>query len=603
MNRLSKRYFSSALLLTLFCLAGCQNPFQKPAPAQPAIPAQLPPQIPVEPIAPIPVEPAAVASDAPGAEPSPAPSPDSSPSPAPEPSPTAVPEPSPSPIPPVRTIIKTALNNEGGCTLFSTGELYCWGNESLLIYENSYGTFYSGQSYGNLGIGSTAFMTSPTTTRNKVELPFATYVNGPRTFPTKVLSQVQSPNGGKIVDIAMGSSFTCAIAVSPNATRELYCWGYGQFGELGQSGFQAGVESTYHSYSPLKVTGVPGIPISITAGNSYACAINDEKQAYCWGNNHYSQLGVASQAIDVSSPVPKKVSLTLPVLQISANQSLTCAVVDNNSINEVYCWGSNYNGMAGVGSTSLPLILIPTKVLGSEGAVQVSAGGTHACMRMNSGKVKCWGQGSEGQLGYDGILPHPTDPKRIPTALPVNQSSPVEVLTINDATDLSTGTNHTCVVRAASEVMCFGYLGFGALGHGCGSGTSTVEYSIDPFLKHMDPLLQPAGSTLAIGIPVEHGAKNVYEPVNYVSDLEKGILQYTVTNANGTQTKTACNSISRLKKSVAVIAKDSGTCVLRQSGQSPGETVSIACFGLNTFGQIGIGNILTKTAIPVELIF
>ena len=77
----------------------------------------------------------------------------------------------------------------------------------------------------------------------------------------------------------------------------------------------------------------------------------------------------------------------------------------------VWCWGSNGDGQLGDGTTTTRLV--PTRVVGITGALQVDAGGSHACALLAGGRIVCWGTNSSGQLG-DGTT--------------TNRSTPVAVL-------------------------------------------------------------------------------------------------------------------------------------------------------------------------------
>ena len=65
-----------------------------------------------------------------------------------------------------------------------------------------------------------------------------------------------------------------------------------------------------------------------------------------------------------------------------------------------WCWGSNYDGPLGVGTGFPPQSGAPLDVSGAGGAVAITGGYVHTCALMNSPHAtKCWGYGSEGQLG------------------------------------------------------------------------------------------------------------------------------------------------------------------------------------------------------------
>jgi alpha-tubulin suppressor-like RCC1 family protein len=86
--------------------------------------------------------------------------------------------------------------------------------------------------------------------------------------------------------------------------------------------------------------------------------------------------------------------------------------------------------------------------------VEISAGGNdteespgvfHACARLGTGKVYCWGANSYGELGVD------------PSTTPLGYSTtPVLVSSLTDATSLSAGGIGNCAIRANKTVVCWG---------------------------------------------------------------------------------------------------------------------------------------------------
>jgi alpha-tubulin suppressor-like RCC1 family protein len=61
------------------------------------------------------------------------------------------------------------------------------------------------------------------------------------------------------------------------ADGETWCWGYNEFGQLGQG------ELSFRSTSPLLVTSVPAArQVSVRAFGT--CAITTTDEVWCWGN-------------------------------------------------------------------------------------------------------------------------------------------------------------------------------------------------------------------------------------------------------------------------------------------------------------------------------
>ena len=82
----------------------------------------------------------------------------------------------------------------------------------------------------------------------------------------------------------------------------------------------------------------------------------------------------------------------------------TCARLTDGTLK---CWGSNYRGEIGDGTTTNRLFA--TLVSGLSGVAEMALGDGHTCARLGDGTLKCWGYNGSGQLG-DGTTTNRSTP-------------------------------------------------------------------------------------------------------------------------------------------------------------------------------------------------
>jgi alpha-tubulin suppressor-like RCC1 family protein len=145
------------------------------------------------------------------------------------------------------------------CALLASGEVRCWG-------EN-----YDGQ----LGYPLLDSLSDPTS-----------------------LAAIEPVNvGGKVVDIALGSSHTCAL-LEDGAVK---CWGSGNSGTLGY-----GSPKDVRDPSEVGEIELGGRATAIAAGSSHTCAVLEGKRVRCWGSGSRLGYGVPMHIGD--DEVPASVS-------------------------------------------------------------------------------------------------------------------------------------------------------------------------------------------------------------------------------------------------------------------------------------------------------
>ena len=288
---------------------------------------------------------------------------------------------SPTPVPVSGGLrFSTIAVDDHSCALAKDGRAYCWG---LNVY-------------GQLGLGSTNGPEQCST--------FMVEGSGCSTAPREVAG------GRTYAAVDAGYMHSCAVTTA----GPTYCWGWNHSGVLGDN-------SPTQLNRPFPVEVFGGIAFaSITTGGFHNCGLTSDGRAYCWGMNDYGQLGTGSltgpQVCEHDahpqfgrtncSPVPVPVAGSLRFSRISAGFYHTCAL---STTGVAYCWGVNNEGELGVGFAPL-YVPSPRTVIGGLTFAEIDAGSGHTCGRTSAGILYCWGPNYQGQLG-DGT----TTPRDRPT--------------------------------------------------------------------------------------------------------------------------------------------------------------------------------------------
>ncbi len=307
----------------------------------------------------------------------------------------------------IENAVQISAGSDHTCAVTENGEVWCWG-------AGDDGQLGDGEEYG----GSA----ESTGTRS----------------PVKVLDIENA------VQVAVTSTRTCALL----ANSHVYCWGWGEYGQLGDG------ENLYEANTPVRVQGINAVT-QISAGSGHTCGTLIGGEVYCWGYGDDGELGdgeeyetiFSDDTLVFESPnKPVRVIGINNAIHIAAGLDHTCAVTENG---EVWCWGAGHSGQLGDGEEYGDSSNVPVKTINIDTAVNVAAGRWHTCAVTDNGEVWCWGAGHSGQLG-DG------------EEYGDNQATgtPVKALNIDNALEVTVGESHTCAVTEGAEVWCWG-AGFG----------------------------------------------------------------------------------------------------------------------------------------------
>jgi alpha-tubulin suppressor-like RCC1 family protein len=285
------------------------------------------------------------------------------------------------------------------CALTSTGGVKCWGDGVSgdgAIGRRLTPVDVAGLSAGAKAIAAGSEHMCAITATGGVQC-WGVIVHRPNLVTSLFPADVPGLRSG-VVAIAAGLEHTCALTTAGSVK----CWGSNLVGQLGDG-------TTEQRLTPVEVVGLDSGVVAITAGVIHTCAITRVGAAVCWGAGTGGRLG-DGMTQNISRLEPVGVSgLTSGAMAISAGSEHTCALVYGGAVK---CWGSNYKGALGDGTSETRST--PIDVVGlSSGVIAIDAGAFRTCALMQAGGAKCWGWNVAGSLG-DG-----TD---------VDRSAPVDVI-------------------------------------------------------------------------------------------------------------------------------------------------------------------------------
>jgi len=399
----------------------------------------------------------------------------------------------------------TDISNGQGhtCAIVNNGSVYCWGYNY----------------YGQLGDNTTANSQVPVYT--------------------------QLPQGRTALAISLGQHHSCAILDN----NSIYCWGYNNFGQLG-------VDATSSSPLPAFVNmPIGSVPVQLSLGLDFTCTVLNNGSAYCWGYNAQNQVEGPvdnAQPNNLISPLYLNLKTNYKIISISSGAAHACAIIENG---EITCWGQNSYGVRlvlnegnnpdqlryviseesskraypmGWGINSYSISNLPSGISYNESILEISSNASqsgifdwniitldgfnqgsiiyqgvnidrkqgakpawtnsisytdsdselpmmfvdanyqHACGIKQGGGLFCWGLNEQGQLG-DGTLTR----RLRPTVVRFDGDAPI-------VKQVSTGYSNTCIVTENNRVMCWGDGSQGQIGIGSHSSDAYLFDEVRP---------------------------------------------------------------------------------------------------------------------------
>ncbi|MGA2927597.1 MAG: RCC1 repeat-containing protein, partial [Solirubrobacteraceae bacterium] len=191
---------------------------------------------------------------------------------------------------------------------------------------------------------------------------------------------------------------------------------------------------SYNSSRPVLAAGVTAAT-DVAAGSFDSCAVMRAGTIKCWGDNTSGELGTAAPTgVRTRAVAVKGVAAAMSVISGGYH---SCAVLADGRVD---CWGDNDNGEIGTGSTASGDVLTAAMVRGVAGAANGSAGDYHSCALTRAGTVRCWGDNSDGELGIGST----TGPQSC-TGDPCSAVA-VTVDGLTDATQVAAGYFDSCAL-------------------------------------------------------------------------------------------------------------------------------------------------------------
>jgi alpha-tubulin suppressor-like RCC1 family protein len=381
-------------------------------------------------------------------------------------------------------VVRLVTNSNSSCALLASGGVECWGDNAEDALGSGAGPEFSYLPLVVKGVGGRGTLGGVASiatdgggfcgvlksggvdcwgANGDGDLGDGGVADSPVPVPVKGVGGVGKLSGA--ASIAGGFFSYCALLKA----GEVDCWGnnalYGGLGTGSTGSFSAVAEPVKGVGGTGKLSGVA----SVVSDGTTMCAILTSRTVDCWGGQPIPVLG---NGTDSSSNVPVVVEgaggigKLGGVVRLSAQGETICALLTSRQVD---CWGLGSDGVLGAGE-AVPSSEVPVPVLGLggtgtlTGVAALSGDGRTACALLSSGKVDCWGEDNEGQLGT-GTIP-PTGNSFVPVAVVGVHGTG----TLSGVAQVITDFSSFCAVLGSGGLDCWGGNTGGQLGDGNISG-------------------------------------------------------------------------------------------------------------------------------------
>jgi alpha-tubulin suppressor-like RCC1 family protein len=376
----------------------------------------------------------------------------------------------------------------------------------------------------------------------------------------------QDTNNTSMLITSTGRAYTKIVGGGKVLAAEVTVHGYGTFPSNNVI-----VPTNYKKVSKL------------SAGPSTACTIAEDNWAYCWGSNANGMLGIGKNVANNRSTSPIAVAqAAVPAMPSIPNP----------------CGGFLQPGCSVQSSPA-----IPANPMVGKKVTKISVGTTHVCAIATNGagadgKAYCWGNNASGQLGDRSttsssvpvavdtlaadytpppVTPNPCGGWFQPSCTPVVQPTQLKsAIAGKTMVDITAGENFTCATDSDGKIYCWGNNDNGQLGT-----ADRTSYNYPAAVDMTFP-----GTPYVPAVPANPGVCAWYQWWGACGG-------YSVQPTPEIPAVPAVPASALLNKTVSTLAQlksGSTMCVVTNTGDP-------VCWGQNYAGQVGNGNAGTTTSV------
>lgn len=364
----------------------------------------------------------------------------------------------------------------------------------------------------------------------------------------------------------VNDSFFSQGACRISRGSSLLCWGTSQI--RGD-----GLDSPSNTFDPAQVAGFSSGVSDVSVGKGTVCAIRNG-DLFCWGENSAGEAGVGG-TLPVSTPAPVVPPVGQQFTSVkSGAMSQTCAITNSGAL---YCWGDNDSDQRnlGVGSADA-YVTAPAPVLGMDSGVTAVDVGSGSICGVKFGALYCWGANPKGELGFDSGGVPVSSPAPV-----VGLESGVTAVSVGDRSRSGSGASSICAIQNAA-LVCLGENDLNQLGDGGGGmvNVATPHPTLQGGVTSV-VITGAGGCGIHLGVVKCWGA--YVDPLSGVVDLSS-------------------NTPSVSPVSVAGLPDGVWSSVIGNGGGFCARSLDLReyCWGLNLNGALFSNASVGQAALPIE---